>query len=168
MAHPVDIFDQIPEETASKRAVDAALGILKACLASKTVKRVVYTSSIAAVLASGNGQPVVDESSWSDIEFYRSQKRPGVSYLAAKTRTEKAVHEFAEEFGLDVVTLNPSLVVGPFICPSMPPSVAFGLSMILGIYLLTLLSLISLEVKKKYIGKFRTNQYSLCRLQRSI
>ena len=132
MAHPVDIYDKIPEETATKRAVDAALGILKACLASKTVKRVVYTSSVAAVLASDNGQPAVDESSWSDIEFFRSLKRIGVSYMAAKTKTEKAVLEFGDKFGLDVVALNPSLVMGPFICPSLPASVAFGLSMVLG------------------------------------
>ncbi|PON58670.1 NAD(P)-binding domain containing protein [Trema orientale] len=132
VAHPVDIYDKIPEETATKRAVDAALGILKACLASKTVKRVVYTSSVAAVVASGNVQPVVDESSWSDIEYYRSLKRTGVSYMAAKTKTEKEVLEFSEKFGLDVVALNPSLVMGPFICPSLPASVAFGLTMIFG------------------------------------
>ncbi|PON48390.1 NAD(P)-binding domain containing protein [Parasponia andersonii] len=132
VAHPVDIYDKIPEETATKRAVDAALGILMACLASKTVKRVVHTSSVAAVVASGNVQPAVDESSWSDIEYYRSLKRIGISYVAAKTKTEKAVLEFSEKFGLDVVALNPSLVMGPFICPSLPASVAFGLTMIFG------------------------------------
>ena len=36
VAHPVHIIDKEPEETETKRAVNAAIGILKTCLASKT------------------------------------------------------------------------------------------------------------------------------------
>ncbi|KAF4386591.1 hypothetical protein F8388_006546, partial [Cannabis sativa] len=134
VAHPVTIVDEESEEVLTKRCLDAALGILKACLASKTVKRVVYTSSSAAisVLNDETGQQVADESSWSDVDWYRSQKRMGISYVAAKTKTEKAMFEFGEKFGLDIITLNPSLVLGPFICPTLPGSVAMGLTMILG------------------------------------
>lgn len=53
-------------------------------------------STVAAVVASGNGQDVVDESSWSDVEFFKSMKIPGVSYVASKTKTEKAALEFAQ------------------------------------------------------------------------
>uniref|UniRef100_A0A803NX89 NAD-dependent epimerase/dehydratase domain-containing protein n=1 Tax=Cannabis sativa TaxID=3483 RepID=A0A803NX89_CANSA len=134
VAHPVTIVDEESEEVLTKRCLDAALGILKACIASKTVKRVVYTSSSAAisVLNDETGQQVADESSWSDVDWYRSQKRMGISYVAAKTKTEKAMFEFGEKFGLDIITLNPSLVLGPFICPTLPGSVAMGLTMILG------------------------------------
>ncbi|KAF2282669.1 hypothetical protein GH714_043779 [Hevea brasiliensis] len=45
VATPVDFENKEPEEVIVKRTIDGTLGILKACLNSKTVKRVVYTSS---------------------------------------------------------------------------------------------------------------------------
>ncbi|ONI27017.1 hypothetical protein PRUPE_1G063200 [Prunus persica] len=87
---------ELDEEAVTKKAVQGALGILKACLNSKTVKRVVYTSSASTVAYSGSSQDLVDESSWSDIEFHRSLKIFGTSYVAAKTKTEQAILEFAE------------------------------------------------------------------------
>ena len=56
-----------PEETVTKRTVDGALGILRACLKSKTVKRVVYTSSGSThSFSSTETKDVVDESDWLD------------------------------------------------------------------------------------------------------
>ncbi|KAG2723364.1 hypothetical protein I3760_02G167300 [Carya illinoinensis] len=50
------------------------------------------------------------------------------------TLTERAVLEFGEKhrLELDVVTIIPSLVIGPFICPKLPSSVSVALAMILG------------------------------------
>ncbi|KAJ7962192.1 Dihydroflavonol-4-reductase [Quillaja saponaria] len=106
---------------------------LRACLNSKTVKRVVYTSSIAAVASSGNidGQ-VVDESFWSNVDFLRARKRFRDTYAISKTLTEKAALEFAEQNGIDVVTILPSFVVGPFICPQLASSVYAVLAMAFG------------------------------------
>ncbi|ONI22686.1 hypothetical protein PRUPE_2G144600 [Prunus persica] len=131
VAHPMPT-KELDEEVVTKKAVQGALGILKACLNSKTVKRVVYTSSASAVAYSGGSQDLVDESSWSDIEFHRSLKIFGTSYVAAKTKTEQAILEFAEKSGLEVVTLIPPLVVGGFICKNFPSSVYLALAMILG------------------------------------
>lgn len=133
VAHPMPT-KELDEEAVTKKAVQGALGILKACLNSKTVKRVVYTSSAATVAYSGSSQDLVDESSWSDIEFHRSLKIFGTSYVAAKTKTEQAILEFAEKSGLEVVTLAPPLVVGGFICKNFPISVHLALAMILGMY----------------------------------
>ncbi|MBA0789403.1 hypothetical protein Gotri_028293 [Gossypium trilobum] len=41
------------------------------------------------------------------------------TYAISKTETEKAVSEVATEHGLDLVTIIPPIVVGPFICPKM-------------------------------------------------
>ncbi|BFG21740.1 hypothetical protein CerSpe_080140 [Prunus speciosa] len=131
VAHPMP-NKELDEEAVTKKAVQGALGILKACLNSKTVKRVVYTSSASTVAYSGSSQDLVDESSWSDIEFHRSLKIFGTSYVSAKTKTEQAILEFAEKSGLEVVTLIPPLVVGGFICKNFPSSVYLSLSMILG------------------------------------
>ncbi|KAA8515931.1 hypothetical protein F0562_019110 [Nyssa sinensis] len=132
VAHPVDFIGKEPEEIIIKRAVEGTLGILNSCLNSKTVKRVVYTSSAATVMFKNKDQALTDESSWSDIDFYRSLNLMSTSYLVAKTKTEQAALEFAEKHGLNLVTLIPSLVVGPFICPNIPGSVYIGLAMILG------------------------------------
>ncbi|CAK7347910.1 unnamed protein product [Dovyalis caffra] len=132
VAHPTDLANKEPEEIVVKRAIEGTIGILKACLNSKTVKKVVYTSGASTVLFSGNGQEVVDESSWTDVDYFRSLNVMGSSSLVAKTYTERAALEFAEQNGLDLVTLIPSLVMGPFICPRIPRSVYLGLAMIWG------------------------------------
>ncbi|KAF8032392.1 hypothetical protein BT93_D1340 [Corymbia citriodora subsp. variegata] len=126
VAHPMDWTGEDPEEVVVQRSIRGTLGILRACLKSRTVRRVIYTSSAAAVMFSGDGKDMADESSWSDVLLFRN------SYMAAKTRTERSAIEFAEENGLDLVTVNPSIVVGPFLCPSVPSSVQMAMTMILG------------------------------------
>ncbi|KAK7314271.1 hypothetical protein VNO77_39485 [Canavalia gladiata] len=133
VATPVDFELGEPEEVLTKRSIDGALGILKACLNSKTVKRVVYTSSASAVTYNGKEEEVIlDENSWSDVNYLRVSKPFGWSYAISKTLTEKAVLEFGEQNGLDVVTLIPALVFGPFICPKLPSSVGATLNFIFG------------------------------------
>lgn len=68
------------------------------------------------------------------LNFIGSLKIFGTSYVAAKTKTEQAILEFAEKSGLEVVTLAPPLVVGGFICKNFPISVHLALAMILGMY----------------------------------
>ncbi|XP_062156423.1 vestitone reductase-like isoform X2 [Alnus glutinosa] len=131
VATPVDLEDREPEEIVTKRAISGALGILQACLNSKTVKRVVYTSSASAVVFNGEEADEMDERFWSDVDFLKALK-PFGSYMISKTLTEKAVLEFGEKHGLDVVTIIPSFVVGPFICPKLPGSVRSTLAMVFG------------------------------------
>jgi nucleoside-diphosphate-sugar epimerase len=119
----------------TKRAIDGALGILQACLNSKTVKQVVYTSNSSAIVFNGDHEvDEMDESFWSDIDFLKAPNPTGHSgsYMISKTLTERDTLEFAEKHGLDVVTLIPSFVVGPFICPKFPNSVRTILAMVLG------------------------------------
>ncbi|XP_068314246.1 vestitone reductase-like [Pyrus communis] len=133
VATPVDFQDNEPEQVVTKRSIDGALGILRACLNAKTVKRVVYTSSVFAVMfGSGKDVEEVDENFWSDIDYIRSVKPFGGSYVISKRLTEKAVLEFSEKYGLDVVTIIPSIVAGPFICPKLPSSVRSTLAMVFG------------------------------------
>ena len=143
VATPVDFEDKEPEEIVTKRAIDGALGVLQACLNSKTVKRVVYTSSASAVVLNSDHREVdeMDESFWSDVDFLKASNPSGHSgsYMISKTSTERASLEFAEKHGLDVVTLIPSFVVGPFICPKFPSSVRTILAMVLGMFFLKLL-----------------------------
>lgn len=128
------------EETVTKRAVEGMMGILKACLKSTTVKRVIYTSSAATILYNDKGQSVTDENTWSDLDICRNSKLVNPSYLVSKIMTERIALEFVEENGLDLVTLVLPVVVGPFICPTMPSSVSIALAMILGTFSLSIFS----------------------------
>ena len=123
-----------PEETVTKRSIDGAMGILKRCLDSKTVKRVIYTSSATAVGVNGKDLDEMDESFWSDVDLIKALKPLTASYMISKTLTERAVLEFSEKHGLEVVTLIPSIVFGPFICPEFAGSVEFTLEFVSGMY----------------------------------
>ncbi|PNX95598.1 bifunctional dihydroflavonol 4-reductase/flavanone 4-reductase, partial [Trifolium pratense] len=130
LAHPMDVQNQEPEEKVTKRAMEGTLGILKACLESKTVKKLVYTSSLTTVMFNDKNLDVVDEDIWSDIEICKSSNLVGSSYMVSKILTEKSVLEFGKVNGLEVVSLVLPLVVGPFICPMIPSSVYLALAMI--------------------------------------
>lgn len=131
VAHPIDF--QETEEMITKKSVKGTLGILEACLKAKTVKRVVYTSSAFTVMFNNDGpDTVVDESSWTDVDYVRNANYFGASYSISKTLTERAALEFAEKHSLDLVSVIPTWVNGPFICPNIPGSVTGSLAMILG------------------------------------
>ncbi|XP_022733930.1 vestitone reductase-like isoform X2 [Durio zibethinus] len=133
VATPVDFEYKEPEETVIRRAISGTLGILKACLKSKTVKRVVYTSSASAVQFNNEDEEMRDESYWTDVGFVRETSNPHMhTYMISKTLTERAALEFAAEHGLDLVTVIPTFVVGPFICPKFPSSVRSTLALVLG------------------------------------
>ncbi|MBA0785559.1 hypothetical protein Gotri_028065 [Gossypium trilobum] len=73
---------------------------------------------------------MMDESFWTDVDFVRQKLSPNAhSYIISKTLTERAVLEFGAQHGLDVVTVIPSFVVGPFICPKFPGSVRTSLAL---------------------------------------
>ncbi|KDP28755.1 hypothetical protein JCGZ_14526 [Jatropha curcas] len=122
-----------PEEVVIKKAIDGTLAILNVCLNSKTVKRVVYTSSTAAVDLNDESKTVsvMDESFWSDVNFIKDLNSFASPYWISKALTEKKALEFAVENGLELVTIIPSFVVGPFICPNLPASVEAALAMVL-------------------------------------
>jgi anthocyanidin reductase len=61
-----------------KPAIQGVHNVLKACAKAKTVKRVILTSSAAAVSINklnGTGL-VMDEKNWTDVEFLTSEKPP--------------------------------------------------------------------------------------------
>ncbi|CAK7347913.1 unnamed protein product [Dovyalis caffra] len=132
VATPVDFENKEPEEVVTRRAIDGTLGILKACLNSKTVKRVVYTSSASAVVFNGSGVDIMDETFWTDVDYVKALKSFAGPYFISKALTEKRALEFSEEHGLDLVTIIPSFIHGPFICSKFPGSVHTSLAMVLG------------------------------------
>ncbi|KAL4199148.1 hypothetical protein AMTRI_Chr03g49740 [Amborella trichopoda] len=130
VATPMDLQPKDPENEVIKPAVNGVLSIMRACLKAKTVKRVVFTSSSAAVCIGEQQSDYYDESYWSDIEFCTRSKPNGWMYVVSKTLAEKAAMKFAEENNMDLVTIAPSIVVGPFIVPTMHISILIALALI--------------------------------------
>lgn len=100
-----------PEVELIEPAVKGTLNVLRACDEAK-VKRVVIVSSVVAVCMNPSlpkGQ-VMDENWWSDKEYCRATKN---WYCLSKTEAESEAWECAKRSGLDVVTICPSLILGP-------------------------------------------------------
>lgn len=91
-------------------ARDGALRVLRAARDAGAT-RVVMTSSVAAI-AYGRGRGVhrFTEADWTDLS------RPGLTpYIRSKTIAERAARDWvaAEGGGLELCTINPSVVLGP-------------------------------------------------------
>ncbi|XP_015055518.2 vestitone reductase-like [Solanum pennellii] len=131
VAHPFDFENKESEEIITQRSINGTLGILQACINANTVKRVVYTSSSTTIMVE-NSSDIVDENSWTNVHIVRALKNFARSYTISKTLTEKAALEFVEKNGIDLVTVIPTWIHGPFITPPIPGSVSSSMEMILG------------------------------------
>ena len=90
----------------------AVAGVKRAFKFAKkhNIKKVVLTSSVAAIFESGENKEYFDETDWSDPE------NPEINHYAkSKTLAEKAAWQFLEENGnpFELAVINPALVVGP-------------------------------------------------------
>ncbi|KAM7497150.1 hypothetical protein LguiA_021564 [Lonicera macranthoides] len=113
-------------------ALKGTLNVLGSCAKVPTLKRVVLTSSVAAVAY--NGRPltpdvVVDETWFSNPEICKEMK---LWYTVSKILAEDAAWKFAKEKGLDMVTINPAMVIGPLLQPTLNTSSATILNIING------------------------------------
>ncbi|KAM1263548.1 hypothetical protein ACFX2G_029151 [Malus domestica] len=113
-------------------ALKGTLNVLRSCAKVPSIKRVVITSSMAAVAF--NGKPlapdvVVDESWFSDVAVCEKSK---LWYMISKTLAEEAAWKFAKENGIDIVTINPGLVIGPLLQPTLNTSVEPVLKLVNG------------------------------------
>ncbi|WJX48725.1 hypothetical protein P8452_35250 [Trifolium repens] len=102
-----------PEMEVIEPAVKGTANVLEACLDAK-VERVVFVSYGAAVAFNPNfpKDKVIDESCWSDKDYYKKTKN---WYCYAKTEAEEQALDFAKRIGLDVVSICPTLVLGPIL-----------------------------------------------------
>ncbi|CAI0436094.1 unnamed protein product [Linum tenue] len=132
VATPMDFDSPDPENEVIKPTVDGVLDIMKACAKARTVRRIVFTSSAGTVDAEEHPKPIYDENNWSDLEFIQRVKMTGWMYFVSKILAEKEAWKFAKENDLDFISIIPTLVVGPFIMQSMPPSLITALSLITG------------------------------------
>ena len=111
VASPVPVTDPKNDDELIRPARDGTLRVLKAAR-DAGAKRVVITSSISAIIygRGGREKPLTEED-WTD-ETNRGDTSP---YDRAKTMAERAAWAWlaAEGGRLELVTVNPGLVLGP-------------------------------------------------------
>lgn len=108
MASPFPATPPRDEAELVRPAVDGTRRVLEAS-ARAGVRRVVMTSSLAAITAgrSGDGERRRTEEDWSDLD----RTAP---YAKSKTLAERAAWDFAAQHPeLELVVINPGLVLGP-------------------------------------------------------
>ncbi|KAE8681043.1 Translation protein SH3-like family protein [Hibiscus syriacus] len=116
-------------------AIKGTENLLKSCLKSDTVKRVVFTSSISTITANdsnGDRRSVVDESCQTTFEHVLNAKASGWVYVLSKLLTEEAAFKFANENGIDLVSVITTTVAGPFLTTTVPSSIQVLLSPVTG------------------------------------
>ncbi|PPQ93152.1 hypothetical protein CVT25_010776 [Psilocybe cyanescens] len=122
-ASPVSPESQEDPQEYIRPAVQGTVSILTSAMKFGTnVKRVVVTSSVAALSRTVTGLTILDEKDWGD-EFVKAAEELGtkadgiLKYLASKNLSERATWEFyakhKAKLGWDLVVLNPSHVIGP-------------------------------------------------------
>eukprot|EP00731_Ephydatia_muelleri_P035639 Em0144g9a len=104
------------ENTLIQPAVDGTLNVLRACSDAGCVKRVVLTSSIAAVSSGMNGngksQQVYSEQDWS-VEQNCSPYEKGK--LRAELAAWTFVRSLEESRRFELAVVNPGVVIGPLL-----------------------------------------------------
>ena len=109
------------EDVLIRPAVDGTLRVLNAC-SKADVKKVVLTSSVAAVAYGHDSEKIFDESDWSN-----TGGESGITpYAKSKTLAEKAAWEFVNKLAIDnkfdFTVINPVGVFGPMLTNDMGTS----------------------------------------------
>ncbi|OEL14358.1 Cinnamoyl-CoA reductase 1, partial [Dichanthelium oligosanthes] len=107
-----------PKAELLEPAVKGTLNVLASCKKA-SIKRVVITSSMAAVAYNGKSRTpdtVVDETWFSDPEVCEKNQQ---WYVLSKTLAEEAAWKFSRDNGLEIVTINPTMVIGPLLQPTL-------------------------------------------------
>lgn len=114
-------------------AIEGTLNVLRSCTRASSVRRVVLTSSCSAIRYRYDTTPdsPLNESHWSDPEYCQKYD---LWYAYSKTMAEKAAWQMAKEKGIDLVVVNPSLVIGPLISPQPTSTLEITLSILKGEY----------------------------------
>lgn len=110
LASPIPPGVPKDENELIRPAVDGTLRVLRAAAASGTVRRVVLTSSVDAI---SHGHPhsqtrALTEADWSTVDT-------AGPYARSKVYAERAAWDFVADSALELVVINPALVLGPLL-----------------------------------------------------
>ena len=111
IASPCVIEEPSDEKEIIEPAVKGTLRALKAAYNSKTIKKVILTSSIGSIIY-GNSNEICYPSDWTDISY------PVGAYIKSKTLAEKAAWDFyygLKKRSFQMTSILPGMVFGPLL-----------------------------------------------------
>ncbi len=128
-ASPYVLTVKDPQQDLVDPAVKGTQGVLEACHQTSGVKRLVVTSSMAAITDEPENDHILTEQDWNEKSSL--ERNP---YYYSKTLAERTAWDFVEsqqpEF--DLVVINPFLVIGPSLTPSLNTSNRVFLDLLAG------------------------------------
>jgi len=112
-----------------KPAVEGTLNVLRSCQNVPELKRVILTSSMAAITDAPDG--VLTEAVWNTKSSLK--RNP---YYYSKTQAEKAAWDFVQQNSthFSLVAINPFLIMGPSHPPSLNESTKLIVDLVNGVY----------------------------------
>ena len=130
-ASPYILEAKDPQKDLVEPAVQGTRNVLASCKKAGTVKRVVLTSSMAAVTDEPESDHVLTEEDWNTKSTLERN-----AYYLSKTLAEKEGWRFVaeEQAGFDLVVINPFLVVGPSYSPGLNTSNQLFVDLLKGTY----------------------------------
>lgn len=123
----LDVAD--PQRDLVDPAVQGTRNVLAACAASGTVRRVVLTSSMAAVTDEPDSERILTEDDWNT-----SSSLTRNPYYYSKTMAEREAWRVARQHALSLVVINPFLIIGPSLSPGLNTSNALFADLLNGTY----------------------------------
>ncbi len=111
-------------------AVQGTVSMLRAAAKSPRVKRVVLTSSMAAITDEPDGR-LLSEADWNDKSTLTRN-----AYYYSKTMAERAAWDFMEREkpGFDLIVINPFMVIGPALSSEINTSNQILVDVAAGVY----------------------------------
>ena len=125
----VDVAD--PQRDLVDPAVQGTLNVLQACARSSGIRRVVLTSSMAAVTDEPDSAHVLTEADWNTKSTL--DRNP---YYLSKALAERAAWDFMarEKPAFDLVAVNPFVIMGPSHSPAVNTSNQILVDLMKGVY----------------------------------
>ncbi len=130
-ASPYKINVENPQVDLVDPALHGTETLLESCLKSGDVKRVIFTSSIAAITDEPDSKKVFTEKDWNIMSSL--DRNP---YHYSKTVAELAAWDFImkKRPAFDLVAINPFMVIGPSLGPSLNTSNQIIRDIMIGVY----------------------------------
>ncbi len=130
-ASPYKINVKNPQVDLIDPAVIGTTTILESCIKSKSIKRLIFTSSIAAITDEPNSEKVFTEKDWNTMSSLDRQP-----YQYSKTLAEREAWDFIMQKRpkFDLVAINPVMVIGPSLGPSLNTTNQMICDIMSGIY----------------------------------
>jgi dihydroflavonol-4-reductase len=130
-ASPYVLDAKDPQADLVDPAVKGTRNVLGSAARAGSVRRVIVTSSMAAITDEPESDHVLTEADWNTRSSL--DRNP---YYFSKTLAERAAWEFVEKEkpGFDLVVINPFLVIGPALSPAINTSNQMFVDLLKGTY----------------------------------